>query len=96
VVSTAGRQITGLLLENNPPQMTEITLQNVSDSEHLCISLFRDKKGEAHGFAVGGLGGQVAFKNFDTPFPKLVFFTVLHYNSSLLALILIISLFIFL
>ena len=72
VVSTAGRQIIGYQLENNPPQMTKISLHYPSELEHRCISIFKNTKGESHGFAVGSLGGQVAIHNFNTPLPKLV------------------------
>ena len=54
--------------------MTKISLQNPTELEHRCISIFHNKKGETDGFAVGSFGGQVSFHKFRTPRPKTVFF----------------------
>ena len=72
VVSTAGRQLIGYQLENNPPQMTTISLQNPPEFEHRCISIFQNKQGGTAGLALGYFGGQVAIHNFNTTQPLTV------------------------
>jgi len=64
--------------------MTEISLHYPTELEHRCISIFKNTKGESHGFAVGSLGGQVAIHNFNTPLPKLVLSRSIIYYTSLL------------
>ena len=60
VLSTAGRQIYGVQLDNNPPQVTKIAMKNAPEAgEHRCISIFQNQTGETAGFAFGNLGGQV-------------------------------------
>ena len=63
VVSTAGRQLTLFNFESNPPQQK--TLSSSLKYEHRCISIFKDKKGDPSGFAVGSIGGYCAIQYFN-------------------------------
>jgi len=78
-VVSAGREIRAYLLESNPPKMTKIALPNAPESEHRCLSIFRNKQGETAGLALGYFGGQVAIQNFPTLHPLMVLIHYLNY-----------------
>ncbi len=68
VVGTAGRGIIIYTLEGQPKEFKRI--EPPLKYQHRCISIFRDKKAQPTGFALGSVEGRVAIQYVNAQNPK--------------------------
>lgn len=68
VVSTAGRAIIVYVLENSPQELKKI--DSPLKFQHRCVSIFKDKKKQPTGFALGSVEGRVAIQYIQVQNPK--------------------------
>ena len=69
VVSTANRHIIVYQLEGTPAEYKRI--DSPLKYQHRCISIFKDKKAQPSGFALGSIEGRVAIQYINPINPKV-------------------------